>query len=151
MIFDSLEKAIRYYNISPYIKKGLMFLEDTLDLIDLPVGRMEIDGNRVFALVQEYETKEFDLNLWEAHKKYYDIQFIIEGTEEIKIARIEDMEPNTEYNSSLDYWLFSGEGGGIKITKNQFMILTPEDIHQPGIKIEAATQKIKKIVIKALI
>jgi len=150
MVFDSLDKAAFYYNLSPHIKRGLSFLENTPNLMDLPVGRVEIDGDNVFALVQEYETKSFNKDMWEAHKKYFDIQFIVQGTESIKVSRIEDMTPNTKYHPDGDYWLFSGEGDSIKITNNQFTILGPEDIHQPGISIEKP-QKIKKIVVKALI
>jgi len=150
MVFDSLDNADFYYNLSPHIKKGLLFLKNTQNLMDLPIGRVEIDGDNVFALVQEYETKSFNIDMWEAHKKYFDIQFIVKGTEAIKIARIEDMIPNTKYHEDGDYWLFSGEGNDTKLTENQFTILGPEDIHQPGISIEEP-QKIKKIVVKALI
>ena len=151
MIFDSLDNAAFYYQLSPHIKKGFEFLANTKNLNDLPVGRIEIDGNNVFALVQEYDTKAFNIDMWEAHKKYFDIQFIVSGTEAIKVSRIEDMTPNTKYHTDGDYWLFSGDGNALKITENQFAIFSPEDIHQPAIAIEGSIQKIKKIVVKALI
>jgi YhcH/YjgK/YiaL family protein len=151
MIFDSIENAEFYYSLSTNIKRGLVFLKNTPNLHKLPVGRVEIDGDNVFALVQEYETKDFNKDMWEAHKKYFDIQFIVIGREEIKVSRIEYMKPNSEYYPDGDYWLFSGKGNGLIVTSNQFAILSPEDIHQPGIKIENRSNMIKKIVIKALI
>ncbi|MDO6595888.1 YhcH/YjgK/YiaL family protein [Oceanihabitans sp. 2_MG-2023] len=151
MIFDSLDNAAFYHQLSPHIKKGLEFLVNTKNLQDLPVGRVEIDGDNVFALVQEYDTKAFNVDMWEAHKKYFDIQFIVSGSEAIKVSRIEDMTPNTKYHADGDYWLFSGEGNALKIIENQFAILSPEDIHQPAITLGDTTQKIKKIVVKALI
>ena len=119
MIFDSIEKAEFYYNLSIHLKKGLLFLKNTPNLHELPIGRIEIDGDNVFALVQEYETKDFNEDMWEAHKEYFDIQFMVSGTEEIKISRIEDMTPNTAYHPDGDYWLFSGQGNGLIITNNQ--------------------------------
>lgn len=151
MIFDTLDNAAFYHNLSPHIKKGLEFLTSTKNLQDLPVGRIEIDGENVFALVQEYDTKTFNIDMWEAHKKYFDIQFIVSGTEEIKVSRIEDMTPNTKYHLDGDYWLFSGQGHSLKITKNQFAIFSPEDIHQPAIATGDSIKEIKKIVVKALI
>lgn len=151
MIFDSIEKAEFYYNLSIHLKKGLLFLKNTPNLHELPIGRIEIDGDNVFALVQEYETKDFNEDMWEAHKEYFDIQFMVSGTEEIKISRIEDMTPNTAYHPDGDYWLFSGQGNGLIITNNQFVIFSPEDVHQPGIKVDERSNMIKKIVVKALI
>jgi biofilm protein TabA len=151
MIFDSLDNAEFYYSLSSHFKKGLMFLKNTPNLHELPVGRVEIDGDNVFALVQEYKTKSFNKDLWEAHKKYFDIQFIVSGSEEIKISRIEVMKPNTPYHPYEDYRLFSGQGNGLMITKNQFVIFSPEDVHQPGIIVDGQTNSIKKIVIKSLI
>lgn len=151
MIFDSLDNAAFYHQLSPHIKTGLKFLVNTKNLQDLTAGRIEIDGDNVFALVQEYDTKPFNVNMWEAHIKYFDIQYIVYGTEAIKVSRIEEMTPNTKYHTDGDYWLFSGEGNPLNITKNQFVILSPEDIHQPGIAINGNIEKIKKIVVKALI
>lgn len=151
MIFDSIEKAEFYYSLSPNLKKGLMFLENTSNLDELPIGRLEIDGDNVFALVQEYETKEFNEDMWEAHKEYFDIQFIVSGTEEVRVTRIEDMTPNTVYHPDGDYWLFSGQGNGLIITNNQFAIFSPEDVHQPGVIVGEQPETIKKIVVKALI
>lgn len=150
MIFDSIDKASMYYNLGPNIKKGLMFLESE-SLEDLENGRIDIDGDNVFALVQEYDTKSFDENMWEAHKKYYDIQYIVKGTEVIKLSRIEDMKPIKTYESEGDYWLFNGiSEHDLKITKKQFTLLAPEDVHQPGITY-AETERVKKIVVKVLI
>lgn len=151
MIFDSLDNASFYFDLGSNIKNALLFLKNSSNLLELPVGRLEIDGNNVFALVQEYETKPFKKDSWEAHKKYYDIQFIVSGEEVVKVSRIEEMTPITEYNKEGDYWLFRGTGNSIRVKENQFMILSPEDIHQPGISINKTSQKIKKIVLKVLI
>jgi YhcH/YjgK/YiaL family protein len=151
MIFDSIQNAEYYFAIDPNIKKGLEFLMNTKNLKDLPVGKHEIDGENVFALVQHYETKDFELDKWEAHKKYLDIQFMLQGTENIAVARIEDMQPNTEYKPESDYWLFTGSGCNIKMTENKFLILSPEDIHQPGLVCNDAAKGVIKIVVKTKI
>jgi len=151
MIFDTIDNADFYTNLSPHIKKGLEFLKASTNLNELPIGRNEINGEQVFALVQEYDTKAFNRDLWEAHKKYFDIQFIVKGSEVIKLSRIEDIIPNTKYHKDGDYWLFSGDGHSLKLTENQFIILSPQDVHQPGVFLENTPEKVRKIVVKAMI
>lgn len=55
MIIDALANMDFYRNLNESLYKGLRFLRET-DLAAIPVGRYEIDGDAVFALVQEYET-----------------------------------------------------------------------------------------------
>ncbi|SDM10450.1 YhcH/YjgK/YiaL family protein [Kriegella aquimaris] len=151
MIFDDIENAEFYYNLGPNIKRGLQFLKENTNLETLPLGRVEIDGDNIFALVQEYDTKAFDGEMWEAHKKYFDIQYVVKGTELIKVTRIENCTPRTPYNAEGDYWLFQADGNSITVRAGQFVLLAPEDVHQPGIVCGNNTEKIRKIVVKARI
>ena len=82
MIIDALANMDFYKNLNESLYKGLRFLKET-DLAALPVGRYEIDGDAVFALVQEYETHLPEECRWEAHYTYTDIQYIVEGSEKM--------------------------------------------------------------------
>lgn len=66
MIIDALANLEFYKELNEQLYKGLKFLKGT-DVAALPVGRYEIDGNAVFALVQEYETQLPEKCHWEAH------------------------------------------------------------------------------------
>ncbi len=50
MILDDLEQAARYYDLHPGFRRAFEFLRRT-DLATLAGGRHEIDGERVFALI----------------------------------------------------------------------------------------------------
>ena len=52
MILDDLSNASLYYGVAPGVGKALRYLLDT-DLEQIAEGRYEIDGDNVFALVQE--------------------------------------------------------------------------------------------------
>ena len=82
MIIDALANMDFYKNLNESLYKGLRFLRET-DLVALPVGRYKIDGDAVFALVQEYETHLPEECRWEAHYTYTDIQYIVEGSEKM--------------------------------------------------------------------
>jgi len=151
VILDHIDNAEFYYDLGPHVKTGLSFLKDTEKLLSLPTGRVDIDGDNVFALVQRYETKAFKQDMWEAHKTYFDIQYILRGTEKIAIVPIEDAESRTIYDAENDYWLFKATGDALKITENQFMLLAPQDVHQPGLIYNNNSQEIRKIVVKVRI
>jgi len=78
MILDRLENINYYKNLDENLTLGLEYLRDT-DFSKLEMGKYEIKGDEVFAILQSYDTKEeVDCKL-EAHKKYVDIQYMVSG------------------------------------------------------------------------
>ena len=74
------------------VRRGIEWLQST-DLAALPLGRQEIDGDKVYANVQEYETKEtFGI---EAHRRYIDIQMLVFGKEILGVIPVSDDLPVT--------------------------------------------------------
>jgi YhcH/YjgK/YiaL family protein len=149
MIFDKIENSELYENISPLIKKAFDYIKTT-DFSKIENGKHSIEQDDLFAIVQDYETKnDFDVKL-EAHKKYIDLQYIISGEEMIGIEPLLHQKPFKEYDSENDYSLYDDTCSFIKITETQFMILFPQDLHKPGIRIKDVA-RIKKVVIKVKI
>ena len=73
MIYDTINNITIFKQVIPQFEMVLDFVSKVLDnKIDLTKNRIEIGGDKVFALVNRYETKES--GFWEAHKKYIDIQ-----------------------------------------------------------------------------
>ena len=70
MIFDNLKNIDFYKNlgIGDRYAKAIEWLK-TEDLANLPVGKYEIDGSDVYALVQAYDTVTMDKAFFEAHEK----------------------------------------------------------------------------------
>ena len=78
MIIDTLAESQLIYPLHPSFEQAFTFLRST-DLKSLPTGRISIDGDAIYALVQEYQTKPVDQGKWESHKRYIDIQYIVSG------------------------------------------------------------------------
>ena len=72
MIYDTNDHAGLYRPISANLAKALDFLTST-DLSKYDTERVEIDGDKVYALFQRYETKPVN-DSPEAHKKYIDLR-----------------------------------------------------------------------------
>jgi len=101
MIKDNLQH-IDYYNyLSPGIYFGLKYLKNT-DFSAMENGKYEIKEGKVYAIVQDYNSKPELEGKFEAHRKFVDIQFIVEGEEKIGVGNLDDFEENTEYDEEKD-------------------------------------------------
>ena len=147
MISDTIKNRNLYGAISLRIKTALEHLATT-DFTDAEPGRYELDGNNLFVLVQKYDTLPKDQGKWECHRKYIDIQYIAEGTEQIGFSNISNMMITTEYNPDKDVAFLSGVGDVVTLHKGSYGIFFPEDAHQPKLALENKPGAVKKVVIK---
>ncbi len=149
MIYDHIRNVRLYKAISPELATALDFLERQ-DIADMPIGRHDIDGARVYAMVQEYITKQASEAKWEAHKKYIDVQVIIAGKEKIGIAFTPSLHKAGPFDEERDFQLLEGKGATLPLTPGFFVVLGPDDAHQPGIAC-GRPAKVKKIVLKVAV
>jgi YhcH/YjgK/YiaL family protein len=145
MIFDTLEHAARYAGLGHNLAAALNYLQKT-DLAALPVGRTDIDGDALYALVQEYSTKPAELGKWEAHRKYIDIQYMAHGTERMGFANLQTMQLG-EFVPEKDFQPMTGVGNLLDVFAGSFVIFFPEDGHMPGLLV-STPEKIRKVVLK---
>ena len=101
MIVTDLEHAEARIPGSPSMDKALAFLRRP-DLSVLPDGETELDGRRVFAIVQRYETVPSSAPRFEFHRKYIDIQYIASGGEVIGWAPAGRMSVSEPYDADKD-------------------------------------------------
>lgn len=146
MIFTNIKDSLRYESLNINFRRAFEFLNRE-DLNELMPGSYEIDGDNVFALVQEYETKDLDNLKYEAHSKYIDIQYMVSGQEMVGYCNIDNLTNSTIYNEENDFMLLDGDGEMLLLRSKEFFVFFPEDAHLPGIKV-ADKLKVKKVVIK---
>lgn len=149
MIIDRLENSKFYYGLGIAFETSFKYLQK-VDLENLKCGKYDIDGNRIFVNIMEYETKNVDECLWEAHKQYVDIQYIISGREKMGYINYEDIDITNEYKTNTDVLFGTGTGQFLNVKKGEFVIFTPNDGHMPSLNIERL-EYVKKAVIKILI
>jgi YhcH/YjgK/YiaL family protein len=148
MIFDKLENANFYSTLNEKIKTSLSYLQEN-DLKNLENGKYEIDGQDIFVIVQDYDTKPFEQGKWEAHRAYIDIQYIVEGQEKIGFANIDDFSQITQYDKEKDIVFLEGNGDFVTLKQGDFAIFTQQDAHMPGLLVDKS-QHVKKAVIKII-
>ncbi|MFO7636251.1 MAG: YhcH/YjgK/YiaL family protein [Clostridia bacterium] len=145
MIYDTLINIPIYGNISERLEKAFRYLADH-DMEFFDDGRYEIDGQEIFCIIQSYSSKEE--SAWEGHKEYIDIQYMIYGTEEIRVSNIEEMRHVGMYDPEKDIHFFEGAAScRLFMRPRDFAVFFPEDIHMPALCIDAPSH-VKKAVIK---
>jgi YhcH/YjgK/YiaL family protein len=151
MIADTLSNAAKYYGMCGLLQKGLEWLAQT-DLAALEAGRHEIDGDKLFVLIQEYDTKPIADCKWESHKLYADIQYIISGTELMGYAPVGGLTDPADHTPAKDVINYTDNNKtGVYFTANHgdFFVFLPHDGHQPNI-INQTSVRNKKAVVKIL-
>ena len=147
MIHDHISNASNYTFPNPLLGKGLAFLQSP-EAAKLPVGRFDIDGNQLFALVQEYPTKLEKDCFWEAHRKFIDIQFVAAGTEDIGYAPLTSLKVIEPYDATKEMMKLAGNGSVLNFTAGTFAIFFPHDAHKPCMAAGGMVSPVRKIVVK---
>ncbi|MEO6844684.1 MAG: YhcH/YjgK/YiaL family protein [Ginsengibacter sp.] len=144
------EFSRQYHLKNTWWDEAFNFLK-THDLKTLVPGRYVIDSGNVFATVWEGVPNIKDSVLWEAHRDFNDLQYIISGKADMGITPIDD--PNIKitapYSKEEDIAHFTVRAGDqyYPADSSSFFIFSPKEMHRPAIQVDG-DNLIKKIVIK---
>lgn len=147
MILTSLQHIERYSAISGNLATAAAWLRQN-NYQTLPEGRYSIDGDTVFALVQQYQTKPPELCFPEAHRVYIDIQMLIDGREIVEVCGSEELAIKEPYKPDIEFFHPQGDAQKILLKPGFVLILFPEDVHRPCMVAGGSPEPVKKIVIK---
>ncbi len=148
MILDILENAQHYIVINKRFPKANVFLLRP-DLTELPVGKYEIDGERIFALVSKSVGRKREDARLETHDKYIDIQLILSGTDDMGWKpKSLCKQPSGDYDPKNDIQFFSDQPDTwITTQRGAFVIFFNDDAHMPLI----SSGEIHKVVVKVAV
>ena len=145
MIADRLEHSQLYNCLGKRFEAAFRYLKET-DFSKVPQERFELDGERLFALPQQYESKLRETGVWEAHRKYIDIQYIVSGVEQMGVAYAPAMRVTKEYDAEKDFMLLDGVGQFLNFAAGSFAIFMPHDAHMPGIAVTQPSTVLKVVM-----
>jgi len=152
MVVSDLDHIDHQIARIPGLQKAVAFLRSD-KIQGLPDGRVEIDGDRVFALVQRYETMMTAAPKFECHRKYIDVQFIVSGEEVIGWAPLDGMTITEAYDTDKDICfgtVAKGRWTRAYLRAGQLAVLWPEDGHAPKLA-GSASMPVMKIVVKVAV
>ena len=134
-----------------YLEKTLIpGSEENTRLLSLPINAFEktnLDENN-FALEQVYYSKDKDKCFFESHRKYIDVQFILEGEEIIEVGDINNLHVNFQYDENMDLIKYddSQNTSILKLQKGDVAIFYPEDTHMPCVQLNQSVRVVKTVV-----
>ncbi|GBE40881.1 toxin-antitoxin biofilm protein TabA [bacterium BMS3Bbin09] len=147
MIIDSIDNYKNYENLGIKISLALNHISTT-DFDNKEPGRYDIDGDNIFVMVNDYNTKNINECRLEGHHKYIDVQYLVKGSELMGYVPLSDQAVSVEYDDEGDVAFFEGHSLFVKLDKGMFVIFFPEDLHMPGI---GDGDPVRKVVVKVKI
>jgi YhcH/YjgK/YiaL family protein len=149
MIVDRLGNRSVDPHLPPRVRQALEYLR-TADLTSLAVGRHDVEGDRIFALVQEFLTRPPDQCVWEAHRKYIDVQYVVKGVERMGHAPLSAASEREPYDLGRDVALYQPGSAFVTVKAGSYAIFGPGDVHAPGGAADHPAN-VRKVVVKAAI
>lgn len=143
MIIDSIENIENYFNYYKHFEAGAHLIKD---LEEFPLGRYEFNGG--YLIIQEGVTSSIEDGDFEIHDLYYDVHFIIEGSEFVAWTDSSFLQPSGIYQPEYDKRFYHGDVTNFCcITSGTFYILKESEAHKAVRHIESPLSY-KKIVMK---
>ena len=116
------------------------------NLLALAPGIHNILDEQLFAIVENVPGRSRAQAQLECHRKYIDLQLVLEGVDEMGWKPMQDChEPVADYSAEKDIQFFyDAPASWITTPPNTFCIFFPEDAHAPLV----STGNIHKVIFK---
>lgn len=144
MILDKLDNAMRYGGLHFRFRQAFDWLRKQ-NLAALPLGRNEIDGGALYASVMRENGRGQAAARHESHRRYIDIQYLVEGSDLMGWAHQDGNLKSLGYDSAKDLEFYADPPRlWVPVPTGHFVIFFPEDAHAPL----AGTGPMLKVVVK---
>lgn len=146
---DKVEFAKQYTANKEVWDKAFAYFRDN-NLDQMAPGKYPVDGENVTASMTENPTKDYDKTQWESHRKYIDLQYVVQGAEKIEVVPAASATVTKDYDEARDVIRYDAKGKQYEAKPGTIYIFFPQDVHRPNIKAEGF-DKDKKLVLKVKI
>ena len=145
MIFSTISQSDRYAALHTLFPRAFEYTRNT-DLLTLAPGRYPIVGEQLFVIVENVSGRTRAEARLECHRKYIDIQLVLEGTDEMGWKALADcVDPVSDYSAEKDIRFFhDAPATWIATPPGAFCIFFPEDAHAPLV----SASQIRKVIFK---
>lgn len=112
-------------------------------------SRVEL-GDGVFAIEQVYETKPRSEGFFESHRKYIDLQVVIEGTETMEVADAARIAVRDPFDPERDLVTYAdtADASRLRVDAGHATIFFPVDAHMPSLRAGTEPVLVRKVVVK---
>jgi len=117
---------------------------------NLPDGKSEIAGDKVYVSHQKYKSKPVGDCKYETHQRYADIQILLSGSELVDVCAKDALQVTEPYSAEKDIEFLNGSPDMVHRVVLSYpiaLVLFPDDAHKPCIAIDSPAD-VEKIVVK---
>ncbi len=145
MILSTLTNADRYAALHPLFQSAFDYIRNT-NLLALAPGCYPILDEQLFVIVENVAGRSRAEAKLECHRKYIDIQLVLEGVDVMGWKSLADCHnPVSDYSAEKDIQFFhDAPASWIATPPGAFCIFFPEDAHAPLVE----TGNIRKVIFK---
>ncbi|MFA3799885.1 YhcH/YjgK/YiaL family protein [Leptotrichia hongkongensis] len=153
MIITNVNNEIQNKSLAKDIRFCIEFAKKNENkILSLVNGSYDVGYNNIKMNLGKYFTKSENEKFWESHKKYLDVQIMINGTEKVAINDIRDMEVKS-FDEEKDLTILEGDKAfDIVMKTGDVLVFFPNDVHKPELNVSENDDSgnIRKIVTKVV-
>ena len=153
MIITNVNNEIQNKSLAKDIRFCIEFAKKNENkILSLVNGSYDVGYNNIKMNLGKYFTKSENEKFWESHKKYLDVQIMINGTEKVAINDIRDMEVKS-FDEERDLTILEGDKAFDIIMKTgDVLVFFPNDVHKPELNVSENDDSgnIRKIVTRVV-
>lgn len=150
MILTTLADSGRIEPLHPLFKRFFDYVKEH-DLFHAPLGRIEVDGDRLFINNVEADLTDAVTQPLEAHREYIDVHVVLGGEEHFGWRPLADCAAvRQSYDPAADCALYADRPSSwLTLRPGQAAIVFPEDPHAPVVGEGRVRKLIGKIKLAA--
>lgn len=146
MIYDHISNIALYKGLSPELDTALDFIARA-DATSAP-GVIMLEGG-VKIIISENMTALVNEKGYEAHRQFIDVQIALSGRELIRCKPLPQVEETIPYSDVSDAARYADcPGADMIIGDGYFLVVFPDDAHEPLLAADGKPELVKKIVAK---
>ena len=134
MIYELLSNFEQYKILTPQAMGLLAARLPELDA-QLHCGKEVLIEDKLFILIQRYNSRPADTARFETHSDFIDLQMLLDGEEKVYYAPSAGLECTSVYNPDADYALYQADlahAAQFILKPGNFAVFLPEEAHLPS-------------------
>ncbi len=150
MIYGTIDNCEKFDSFLPESIREIFQKLRNGEFVNLPQGRHEYNGETIYISSDLYTTEKAETRKYEFHKRYADLQVVLEGEELIYLSSSScQSQPPEAASNSNDCWFVADihDQSALLLSAGSFLIILPETLHKPCCQTEQPG-KVRKLVFK---
>lgn len=150
MIVGQIADVASQKNVLPAAVVRALEALQKVELAALPVGRYDIEGDKLFYLIQDVELRTLAESRAEAHMQYADIQVPLSCPERYGFSAPQaDLAPVDDQLEAKDLAFYPAPAleSFLDVNPGTYLVFLPKELHRPCLAI-GDKQTIRKAVVK---